>query len=143
MVAEVGELSTRARALQYELRLAAPSASYARVRARVAKERKSLQRLVSAMGEAAPSLRICRPDLAACECTPDASLMAIAARQAESAQSHLAALDAAMASGRAGFEALLDGPRGLAYPGGAVERELEEICEAPTRTSAELVQVTF
>jgi len=63
LVAEVGELSTRARTLQYELRQAAPSAGYARVRARVAKERKSLQRLVSAMGEAAPSLRIAGPTL--------------------------------------------------------------------------------
>ena len=122
LVSRVSKLSTEARALQYDVRENGRAAA-----ARVGRARPLLQRLEEAMGSAAPRLRLCAPDLAACECEPDPALMQAAAREFGEVRAHRAMLSEALASTDA-FDELADGP--ATYLGGRVERELEAICEA-------------
>ena len=134
LVVEVGALSTKARSLQFDLREAAPieGSSYETVRKRIMRERSStLQQLYVAMQTAAPDLRICQPGKEDCDCAPDSKLMALAALQVGVVQGALNKLDAALASGPRGFEALsTSGGGNIVYTGGEVELALETICEA-------------
>lgn len=124
LLTTVSSLSLQARQLQYFVREDVP----VRVKAqRVRARRKDLDELLGAMSVAAPDLRLCR--VADCECTPDAMLMDSAAEQVTAVRSHLAALDKALV-GPKPFERLSLKGGALNYPGGAVEQELEEICEA-------------
>eukprot|EP00966_Prymnesium_polylepis_P117102 2705778-Prymnesium_polylepis.1 len=56
--------------------------------------------------------------------------MSAAAQQALAAEQHLASLDTALASGSSAFDELSLNGGAIYYPGGSVERELEELCEA-------------
>ena len=129
LVEMIGDLSTQARLLQFFLREAAPSSSNVeKLRLRVNTERAQLGNLGTYMAEAAPNLRICAPGKEDCDCSPDPALMSAAAAQADIVRRELVALDDALAAGRSGFELIEQGA--LRYPGGRVERALEEICEA-------------
>ena len=129
LVIRVGESSTRARALQFYVREEAPihRANYAPLQRRMARERANLQQLLGDMAAAAPDLRICAPDLAACDCAPDPMRMASASGQVDVVRAQLMALDTALADAR-GFDLLEAGQ--ATYLGGGVELALEEICEA-------------
>ena len=124
----VSELSMRARTLQNEVREHA-----AATRGRVVSERPQLKAMLDAMDSAAPDLHLCLPTLADCNCQPDASLMHDARLQVETVRAQLANLDVALASGARGFDPISDDGMLASYPGGAVERSLEEICEAADR----------
>lgn len=127
LLAEVGDLSTRARILQYELREHGD-------RRRVVRERPKLEKLVVSMNAAAPELRICAPALADCDCTPDPELMHDASRQAAIAATALVDLDAELAKGERGVSPLVaEGSLIASYPGGALEAALEELCESADR----------
>ena len=99
LVATATQLSTEARALQFFVREEAPAArpSYDSVRRRVVSARKRLQQLLTAMAAAAPDLKICSPEEASCECTPDPTLMREASRQVDILVDQIAAIDAALA----------------------------------------------
>ena len=132
----VSQLSLQARDLQLYVRMqaaeqrASGSANFETLRSKVEKARAPLLgRLLAAMQTAAPGLRLCSPETAACDCSPDPELVREAARQVEAVRMHLAELDAAAASSRA-FELLTLKGGAVVYGGGAVERELEEISEA-------------
>lgn len=129
LVAKVGELSTQARQLQYYVRETAPSSRSAAAK-QVARQRQLLLQLQEAMAAAAPDLRLCAPELADCECTADPRLMQRAASEVDEVRRHVEQLEVVLE--RPGsLDELVDGA-GL-YLGGAVERELELICEAADR----------
>lgn len=129
LVVQVGDLSTQARILQFYVRdqVTSSRADYGPLRKRVMRDRAGLQQLLVDMSAAAPDLRICAPELADCDCTPDPKRMARATQQVEFVRTQLDALDAALADPR-GFDELESGQG--SYVGGGVERALEEICEA-------------
>lgn len=128
LVEQISVLSMQARALQLAVREDAPAGrgDYAPVRARVAHERQQLQRLAAAMSAAAPDLRLCAPGAADCDCAPDPGLVRAAARYAAAAEVRVGALDMVLVQPGA-FEELREGS--ALYLGGAVERELEMLCE--------------
>ena len=145
----VGQLSLQARTLQFFVRDAAEElretaggssgplkAGYDLLRKRVASDRPILQSMSETMVQALPDLRICAPEQASCECEPDPLLMRAAAQQVEVVQEQLRALDAALV-GPDAFEPVSNaaapawpGRLIASYPGGEVERALEEMCEA-------------
>ena len=132
LVAQVGDLSLKARELQFYVRESAPSGrhNYGLLRKRVTRERRqSLQQLLAAMDMAAPDLKICAPAQADCDCLADPELMGTAKLQVAVVREQLDRLDAALAQPE-GFEELSTSGGALVYPGGAVERSLEMICEA-------------
>ena len=128
LIEEVGVLSLSVKSLQYEVRETAPVASSGTLRKQLVGQRPMLQVLAESMANVAPQLRICAPEAAGCDCTPDPVLMRAAAAQVDTVQTQLVALDAALASGPKGFESLELGA--LSYPAGRVERALEELSEA-------------
>lgn len=133
LVIQVSQLSMQARALQLDIRDAATRArasgkGYDALQTRVTREGGRLRQLSAAMEAAAPSLKLCHPEAADCDCVADPSLMRTAAQQVGVVQDSLAALNAALADGA--FEELSLGGGALAYPGGRVEKELEALCEA-------------
>lgn len=131
LVVEVGDLSLQARQLQLYVRNSAPvtSGAGAVVRQRVSREIDALQRLLAAMENAAPNLRICAPAEAGCDCVPDAKLMATASLQVDVVREQVARLRTSLADPK-GFDELVAGGGAIVYPGGAVERALETLVEA-------------
>ena len=132
LVAQVGDLSLKARELQFFVRESAPIGGHNLdpVRKRVNRERQqSLQQLLTAMDTAAPDLKICAAAQADCDCTADPELMGSAKLQVAVVREQLGALDAALAQPE-GFEQLSTSGGAIVYQGGAVERSLETITEA-------------
>lgn len=149
LIESVGQLSLQVRSLQFFVRDAAEElretaggssgplkAGYDLLRKRVASDRPILQSMSETMVRALPDLRICAPEQASCECEPDPLLMRAAAQQVELVQEQLRALDAALV-GPDAFEPVSNvaapawpGRLIASYPGGEVERALEEMCEA-------------
>jgi predicted DCC family thiol-disulfide oxidoreductase YuxK len=149
LIESVGQLSLQVRSLQFFVRDAAEElretaggssgplkAGYDLLRKRVASDRPILQSMSETMVQALPDLRICAPEQASCECEPDPLLMRAAAQQVELVQEQLRALDAALV-GPDAFEPVSNvaapawpGRLIASYPGGEVERALEEMCEA-------------
>jgi hypothetical protein len=123
---QVSVLSTQARELQLVVRSRGAAA-----RPRLQREMPRLRQLADAMVSVAPHLRLCKPELADCDCSPDEELMQTAARQAEYVRAQLVALDDALRAAPQSFEPFDAGA--LSYPGGRVERTLEEVCEAADR----------
>ena len=129
LVATIGELSTQARSLQFYVRENA-ALNRAAAAKRVAGQRQLLRRLQEAMAAAAPDLRLCAPEAADCECTADPRLMKMAAGEVDEVRRHILQLEMVLER-RGSLDVLSDGA-GI-YQGGAVERELELICEAADR----------
>ena len=129
LVATIGELSTQARSLQFYVRENA-ALNRAAAAKRVAGQRQLLRRLQEAMAAAAPDLRLCAPEAADCECAADPRLMKMAAGEVDEVRRHILQLEMVLER-RGSLDVLSDGA-GI-YQGGAVERELELICEAADR----------